>query len=97
MAVIMNGGWKNLYPQCVHNFCGFEKVNEESKEVFSNLMTLSKNLQLYLPEDNFTEDLMELEAQRKDNKTQEEGEVTEELNRFMVQEMAREFYLRRHC
>ena len=60
-------------------------------------MTLSKNLQLYLPEDNFTEDLMELEAQRKDNKTQEEGEVTEELNRFMVQEMAREFYLRRHC
>ena len=96
MAVIMNGGWKNLCPQFVHNFCGFEKVDEESKEVFSNLMTLSKNLQLYLQEDNFTEELMELEAQRKDNETQEE-EVTEDLKRFTMQEMARVLYLRRHC
>ena len=42
MAVIMNGGWKNLCPQFVHNFCGFEKVDEESKEVFSNLMTSAR-------------------------------------------------------
>ena len=38
------------------------------------------------------EDLMELEAQRKDKETQEE-EVTEELMRFMTQEMARGFSL----
>ena len=92
----MTGVWKNLCAKFVHNFCGFEKVDEESKEVFSNLMTLSKNLQLYLQEDNFTEELMELEAQRKDNETQEE-EVTEDLKRFTMQEMARVLYLRRHC
>ena len=38
------------------------------------------------------DDLMELEAQRKDNERQEE-EVTEELKRFMMQEMARGFSL----
>ena len=31
MAITMNGVWKNLYLQFVHNFCGFEKVDEESK------------------------------------------------------------------
>ena len=60
------------------------------------LNDLSKNLQLYLQEDNFTEDLMELEAQRK-YEIQGEEEVTEELKRFTMQEMAREFYLGRHC
>ena len=39
------------------------------------------------------EDLMELEAQRKDEERQEEEEVTEELKRFSAQEMAREFSL----
>ena len=38
------------------------------------------------------EDLMELEAQRKDERRQEE-EVTEEPKRFMIQEMARGFSL----
>ena len=83
---------------------GFEKVSEESKEVFSDLVTLSEKLDLDPQEDNFTEllavqhkevtneDLMELEAQRKDKETQEE-EVTEELMRFMTQEMARGFSL----
>ena len=83
---------------------GFEKVNEESKEVFSDLVTLSEKLDLDPQEDNFTEllavqhkevtneDLMELEAQRKDKETKEE-EVTEELMRFMTQEMARGFSL----
>ena len=37
------------------------------------------------------EDLMELEAQRKDKETQEEEEVTEETKRFTTQEMARGF------
>ena len=63
--------------QFVHDFCGSEKVTEKSKEVFSNLVTFSKKLELDLQEDNLTElpavkhrkltntDLMELEAQRK--------------------------------
>ena len=36
---------------------------------------------------------MELEAQRKDKERQEEEVVTEELKRFMMQEMARGFSL----
>ena len=39
------------------------------------------------------EDLMELEAQRKDKERQEEEEVTEELKRFTTQEIARGFSL----
>ena len=39
------------------------------------------------------EDLMELEAQRKDKERQEEEEVTEELKRFPKQEIARWFSL----
>ena len=34
---------------------GFEKVSEESKEVFSDLVTLSEKLDLDPQEDNFTE------------------------------------------
>ena len=41
--------------QFVHNFRGFKKAGEESKEVFSNFMTLSEKLELDLPEDNITE------------------------------------------
>ena len=101
----MNGVWKNLWPQFVHDFCGFENVDEESKEVFSNLVTLSKKLELDLQEDSFTEllavqreeltneDLMELEAQRKDEERQEEEKVTEEPKKLMMQEMARGFSL----
>ena len=70
-------------------FTIFVDLDEESKEVFSNLVTLSENLELDLQEDDFTEllavqheeltneDLMELEAQRKDKERQEE-EVTKE-------------------
>ena len=43
-AVSTNGVWKNMCMQFVHNFPGFEKVGEESKEVFSNLVTLSEKL-----------------------------------------------------
>ena len=100
----MNGIWKNFCPQFVHDFCRFEKVDNESKEVFSNLVTLSEKLELDLQEDDFTEllavqheeltneNLMELEAQRKGGERQEE-EVTEELKRFTRQEMARGFSL----
>ena len=60
-------------------------MDEESKEVFSNLVTLSKKLELDLQEDDFTELLaVELEAQRKDGERQEEDEVTEEPKRFMM-------------
>ena len=38
------------------------------------------------------EDLMDLEVQRKDEDRQEEEEVTEELKRCMVQEMAKGFF-----
>ena len=105
MAVIINGGWKNLCPQFVHNFCGFEKVDEESKEVFSNLVTLFKKLELDLQEDNFTEllfvqhkkftnkDLMGLEAQKKGEERQEAEKVPEDTKRFTIQETARGFSL----
>ena len=80
-------------------------MDEESKEVFSNLVTLSEKLELDLQKDDFieflaaqhkeliNEDLMELEAQRKDKERQEEEEVTEEPKRFTTQEMARGFSL----
>ena len=45
-AVIMNGVWKNLFPQFVHDFHGFEKVDAEFKEVVSNLVTLRDKLEL---------------------------------------------------
>ncbi|KAJ8780405.1 hypothetical protein J1605_011669 [Eschrichtius robustus] len=105
MAITMNRVWKNFCPQFVHDFHGFEKVDEESKEVFSNVVTLSEKLKLDLQEDDFTEllavqheeltneDLMELEAQRKDEERQEEEEITEEVKRFMTQEMTRGFSL----
>ena len=74
---------------------------EESKEVFSNLATLSKTLELDLQEDSFTEllavqhekltnELLELEAQRKDRERQEE-DVIEQRQRFRTQEMAKGF------
>ena len=91
-------------PQSVHNFLGFEKVDEEFKEVFSNLVTLSKKLELDLQKDDLTElmavqheeltndDLMELEVQGK-NEERQVKEVTKEPKRFMVQETARAFSL----
>ena len=97
-------GLEEPCPQFVHDFCGFEKADEKSEEVFSNVVTLSEKLELDLQEDDFiellavqheeltNEDLMELEAQRKDEEGQEE-EVTEELKRFTTQKMARRFSL----
>ena len=84
----MNGVGKKLGLQFVHDFCGFE-VNEKSKADFRNLVTLCEKLELDMKEDNFTEllavqqeevtneDLMELEAQRKDEERPEDEEVTE--------------------
>ena len=76
-------GFGRTFPHSfVHDFRGFEKVDEESKEVFSNPETLSEKLELDVQEDDFTEllavqheeltneDLMELEAQRKDEERQ---------------------------
>ena len=77
-------------------------MDEESKEVFGNLVTLSEKVELDLQKDDLTElmavqreeltndDLMELEAQRKGEERQEK-EVTEEPKRAMVQEAARAF------
>ncbi|TEA37471.1 hypothetical protein DBR06_SOUSAS37110001, partial [Sousa chinensis] len=100
MAVTMNGVWKNICPQFVHNFHRFKKVDE----VFSNLVTLSEKLELDLQEDDFiellavqhkeltNEDLMELETQRKGEERQEE-EVTEEPKRYTMLETAKGFSL----
>ena len=66
-------------------------------------MTLSEKLELDLQEGDFiellavqheeltNEDLMELEAQRKDEERQEEEERSEELKRFTMQDRARGF------
>ena len=73
----MNGVWKNLCLQFAHSLRGLEKVDEKSKKVFSDLVTLSEKLKLVLQEDNFiellavqheeltNEDLMEPEVQRR--------------------------------
>ena len=87
-------GWKNLCLKLIHNFHGFEMMVEESKEVFSNLATLSETLELDLQEDSFTEllavqhekltnEVLELEAQIKDRERQEE-DVIEERQRFIL-------------
>ena len=101
IAINLNGAWRNLCPQFVHDFCGFKKASEEFKQVFSDLVSLSEKLELYLQEGDFTElpavqqeeltneDLMELKAQRKDEERQEEEEITEELKRFTMLEMTR--------
>ena len=97
----MNEVWKNICPQFVHDFCELEKVTEESKETFSDTVMLNEKLKLDLQEIDFTEflavhhkkltseNLMELDAQRKDKERQEQEEVTEELNRFTVKEIAK--------
>ena len=66
------------------------RVDKESKEVFSNLMTFPEKLEGGLQEDNSldsllckhkrltTEGLMALEAQRKTKKKQEQKEIIEE-------------------
>ena len=94
MAITMNGVWKKLCLQVIHDFLGSEKVGEESKEVFSNSVSLSEKLQSasataargrlrWTPccaHKEFTdEDPMKLEAQRKDEEGQGEGGVTEEI------------------
>ena len=77
-AITMNEVWKNLCLQFAHSFHGFEKVDEKCKEVLSDLVTLSKKLELDPQEDSFMELFAvhheeltnahptELEAQRKD-------------------------------
>ena len=56
-AGTMNGVWKNLCPQFVHDFREIEKVDEESREVFSNLVTLNEKLELSVQEGNFLNSL----------------------------------------
>ena len=94
MAITMNGVWKKLCLQVIHDFLGSEKVGEESKEVFSNSVSLSEKLQSasataargrlrWTPccahKELTDEDPMKLKAQRKDEEGQGEGGVTEEI------------------
>jgi hypothetical protein len=53
MAITMNGVWEKLCLQFVHDFCGFEKVGEEAKEVLSNSWSLSEKLEPELQEEDF--------------------------------------------
>ena len=81
------------------------RVDKESKEVFSNLMTFTEKLEGGLQEDTSldsllckhkrltNEGLMALEAQRKTKKKQEQKEIIEESKRVTTQEMARGFSL----
>ena len=107
-AVTVNGVWENLCLQFVHDFLGFEKVDEES--IFGNLVTLSEKLKLDMQEDNFiellavqhkgliNEDLMELESQKNNGERQGKEKVIEEPERVTIQEMARDsLYLRSNC
>ncbi|CAI9155550.1 unnamed protein product [Rangifer tarandus platyrhynchus] len=78
----MNGVWKNNCPQFVHDFRGFEKVDEEFRDL-QQLHDHQEKMELGLHEDNFiellagqhrklmSEDLVELEAQRKDRERQQ--------------------------
>ena len=103
-AITMNGVWKNFCLKIIHDFSGLEKVDEESKKIFSDSITLSDKLELDLQKDHFievldvqhkrlvNEDLMELEAESKDEERPKE-EVSEESERFPMQEMARGFSL----
>ena len=81
-------------------------MDEESKEVFSNLVTLSNMLELDLQEDDFiellavqhkeliNEDLMESEIQGKDQESPEESSSsTGELKRFTTRKLERGYSL----
>lgn len=57
-AIKYEWGLEGPCPQFVHDVGGFEKVIEESKGGFSNLVTLSKVLELDLQEDDFIELLL---------------------------------------
>ncbi|XP_045137247.1 tigger transposable element-derived protein 1-like [Portunus trituberculatus] len=74
----MNAVWKKLCPQVVHDFTGFENIQQEQEEVVDNLISMSEKLELELEEQDFTEffddhdkelsndELRELEKQRKE-------------------------------
>ena len=61
MAITMTGVCKNLCPQLVHEFHGYAKIDKESEEVFSGLVTSSEKLELDLQQGSFTELLVQRE------------------------------------
>ena len=54
-------GFGRIFSTFFDDFCGFEKVDEESKEAFSNLVTLSEKLKL-----NLQDDFIELAVQHEE-------------------------------
>ena len=74
--ITISGVWKNVCPQFVPDFYGFEKMDEKSKEVFNHTGILSEKPELNLQEDSFSEllaaqheelgneELMELETEK---------------------------------
>ena len=93
----------------MHTVLRFVNVDEEPKEVFSNLVTLRENLELDLQEDNFpehfgvqymkftNEDLMKLETQKKDKLRQEEDVITKTRDSQCRQWQGYFLYMRRPC
>ncbi|XP_045111390.1 tigger transposable element-derived protein 1-like [Portunus trituberculatus] len=99
----MNAVWKKLCPQVVHDFTGFENIQEEQEEVVDNLISMSEKLELELEEQDFTEffddhdkelsndELQELEKQRKEAEEAEEEEVEMPPKHFQTKKMAEAF------
>ena len=78
MAITTNGVQKNCGLQFAGDFCGLEEEDEESSEVFSNLLMEDNLTELAAQHEELSnEDLMELEAQSKEEESQEEEKLTE--------------------
>lgn len=60
----MSGIWKNLFLKFVHGIHGLQKMGKESKDIFNNIVALSKKLELDLQKDDFTELLAVLREDR---------------------------------
>jgi hypothetical protein len=92
----INAVWKKLCPQFVHNFQGFE----EPDSVISKLVEMGRELELNLEEQDFhellechtkeltNEDLMELEAHRKEDEVSEEEQEAEPPKTFVTKQLA---------
>ena len=53
--MLLRMGFGSTFAHSLFTIRGFEKVNEESKEVFSDLVTLSEKLDLGLQDNDFIE------------------------------------------
>ena len=80
-------------------FMDLKKVDEEFKEVFSNLVIEDNLTELFAVqhEELSNEDLMELEAQSKEEESQEEEKLKNWRGSWHRKRWGDFPYLRRHC